>query len=364
MKLLIILLGSFLGFCSPSIAQAEATASKGYFPADLEFPELQTIISEETFENPDHLSKIEDGHLIDTVGFEKYARRQYSLKDSGVLTVEAVTLIDFRAAYSLLTLLRGTAIQEGPPGDVFTAGVDGIRFAQGKHWIRIQYKGASEDLVRRVAVSISKRIGPRQASPPSLVSRFPKQGYDASSLKYFPSMSSFEFYVGSDAASLHISSDAEIAQARYIMNDQQGLLFLLKFPTIQMAEDYYSDLANGMSPRKDAGKIYAKRAGPIVAILKGSQDPESADKILGPLRYSYSVRWIFEQRNKSTIVWGIPVKILGTVVKSLFFVALLCVISVTAGACFAVLRFAIRNHFSKNAPDQPEQAEILRLRLR
>jgi hypothetical protein len=363
MKFIIFLLVSFLGLCGPSMAQVKA-ASHSYFPADREFPELQNVISEEFFENPEALSKIEDGRLIEAVGFENYGRRQYSLKESGVLTVETVTLIDFRAAYSLLTLLRSTNVQDGPPGDVFTAGADGIRFAQGRHWIRIQSKGGPDDLVRRIAISISNRISPRLSSQPSLVSRFPKQGYDASSLRYFPSMTSFEAYGESAAGSIHISSDAEIAQARYTVDSRPALLFLLKFPTVQMAEEYFGDLASLISPRKDANKIYAKRAGPIVAILEGPQGPESADLLLGSLRYSYSIRWIIEKRNKTTIVWGVPVRILGTVVKSLFFVALLCVISVIAGACFAVIRFAIRNHFSKNAREQTEQAEILRLRLR
>jgi hypothetical protein len=363
MKVILFLLASFLGLYSPSMAQSEA-GSKGFFPADREFPELQNLISEESFENADRLSNIEDGRLFEKVGFDRYARRQYALKDSGVLTIEAVTLIDFRAAYSLLTLLRSAGLRDGPPGDLFTASTEGILFAQGRHWVRIQGKGAPDDLVKRIAISISNRIGPRKSTPPSLVSHFPKPGYDASSLKYFPSMSAFEFYDGKEAGSLHINSDAEIAQAGYFADNQPGFLFLLKFPTVQVAEEYFADLAGLISVPKDGNKIYAKRAGPIVAILKGPQNPESAEGVLGSLRYSYSVQWIFEKRNKTTIIWGVPVGILGTVVKSLFFVALLCVISVIAGACFAVIRFAIRNHFTKNAPDQPEQADILRLRLR
>jgi hypothetical protein len=363
MRVIIFLLASLLGLYSPLMSQVKA-ASQGYFPSDQEFPELQKITSEEAFNNAARLSRIEDGPLIETVGFDKYDRRQYSLKDSGILTIEVVTLIDFRASYSLLTLLRSGNIQTGSPGDFFTSASDGIRFTQGRHWVRIQSKSAPEGLVRRVAISISNRIGPRQSSPPSLLSHFPKPGFDASGLRYFPSMSSFEIYAGSDARSFHISSDAEIALARYVVDNQPGLVFLLKFPTIQMAEEYFTDMAGLISLQKGADKLYAKRAGPIVGILKGPQSPESADKILSSLRYRYSVSWIFEKRNRTTIIWGIPVRILGTVVKSLFFVALLCVISVIAGACFAVLRFAIRNHFTKNAPDQPEQADILRLRLR
>jgi hypothetical protein len=261
--------------------------------------------------------------------------------------------------------LRGGIIQDGPPGDAFTATAEGIRFAQGKHWVRIQSKGAPEDLVKRVAASISRRMGPPQPKPPSLISHFPKIGFDASSLKYFPSVETFRSYSDPAAAkSLNVSSDAEIAEARYTGDNQSGLMFLLKFPTIQVAEEYFQDLPLSENSGKDAAQTYVKRAGPIVAILKGPFAASFADKVLSSLRYGYSVQWIFERRKKPGIIWGIPVGILDTFVKSLFFVSLLCVTSIFLGIIFALCRFTIRNRLSRNAPDQPERTDITRLRLR
>jgi hypothetical protein len=364
MKFPIVIFCTLLGLCVAATAQIELT-SNIYFPADLEFRELLKILSEESFEAPDRLSEIEDGRLILEVGFEKYDRRVYSAEKSDEVAIEVITLKDFRAAYALLTLLRSSNIQDGPPGDAYTIATGRIRFVRDRYWIRIRGQNASEDLLKRIALSVSNRIGPNQQKPPSLISHFPEPGYDASSLRYFPGLQSFKSYSDSEIVnSLNILPDAEIAQANYTVDNQPGVLFLVNFPTGQVAEDYFSTLGDTESSLAVGAKTYAKKIGPIVAILNGPIDSAAADKFLAALRYSYSIRWVYEKRNNSKIIWGIPVSILGTVVRSMFFIAILCVISVLSGAGFAVLRFILRGHGNKNAPDQPEQTDIIRLRLR
>ena len=339
--------------------------SESYFPANLEFAEMHPTTSEETFEDPARLSKIDSGRLFADVGFDKYARRDYSVGTSGSLSVEVVTLRDARAAYSALTLLRGSDIQDGPPGDFFTAATDGMRFAQGREWVRIQGRDIPGDLLKRVASSVSNRIGSGRQKAPSLISHLPKLGYDARSLRYFPGMKAYRSYAGGATAEyLKPNSDAEMAQARYSLDDRAGMLFLLSFPTAQVAEEYFANLAGPQSAEKHGNGLYAKRAGPLVAILDGSFDPSSADRILSSIRFSYSVRWIYEKRVKPTIIWGVPTGILGTVVGSLFFVVLLCGVSMLAGVGFAVVRFVLRGYASDNSPDRLEQTEITQLRLR
>jgi|WetSurSiteA1Bulk_404760.scaffolds.fasta_scaffold07914_3 hypothetical protein len=364
MKFPIAIFCTLLGLCVAATAQIELT-SNNYFPAELEFHELQKILSEESFEAPDRLHEIEDGRLILDVGFEKYDRRVYSIGKSDEVAIEVITLKDFRAAYALLTLLRSAGIKDGPPGDAYTITTGSIRFIRDRYWIRIRGQNASEDLLKRIALSVSNRIGPSQQKPPSLISHFPEPGYDASSLRYFPGLQSFKSYSDSEVVkSLNIVPDAEIAQANYSVDNQPGILFLVNFPTGQVADEYFSAFGNTEFSLAVGAKTYAKKIGPIVAILNGPIDSAAADKFLGALRYSYSIRWVYEKRNNSKIIWGIPVSILGTVVRSMFFIAILCVISVISGTGFAVLRFFLRGHGNKNAPDQPEQTEITRLRLR
>jgi hypothetical protein len=347
----------------PVPAQIELV-SDSFFPAEFEFPALQKIASEKQYEDPVSLSKIPDGKLIADVGFRKYDSRVYSLGNSGSLSIEVLALQDGRAAYSLLTLLRDSAMQDGPPGDAFSKTADGIRFAQGKRWVRIQGRGASEDLVRRVAVSISNRMGQRRSKPPSLVSYLPRKGYEAASLRYYPGMKAFEAFAGSSASlPFRINPDMEIAQAHYGLDNFAGTLYLLSFPTPEIAEEYYSGLTGQGTPRPPDHRTYLKRAGAVVGILDGSFDPGTAEKILGAFKpdQNYSVQWVYEKANRPKTVWGVPVAILSTVVKSLFFVVVLCGISIIAGFAVAYLRVAIRR---KRSPDQAEKNEITRLRLR
>jgi hypothetical protein len=363
MKFKIVFLAALLGVCAVATAQVEF-ASKDYFPADAEFRELQKILSKESFDDPTRLSKIENGALIQDVGFDKYERRIYSLADRNEIAIEIFTLKDSRAAYSLLTLLRNAPIQAGLPGEAHTFVAGGVRFSQGRYWIQLQGRDVQKDLLERIALSVSNRIGPVKQNTPALVSHLPEKGYDPASLRYFPGLDAFKDFAGEAIAkSLNLVSDVEIAQAQYSIGRNFGSLVLLNFPTGQVAEDYFATVGIGTTTKENF-PFYAKRVGPIVAVLTGPIDPSSADGFLRSIQYSYSIRWIFEKKNQVKIIWGIPVVILGTVVKSLFFIAILALISVMAGAGFAILRFSLRRRFSKNETDGRDEADIIKLRLR
>jgi hypothetical protein len=363
MKFILILFCILWIAASPATGQIELV-SGDYFPAELEFGELQKVLSSDMFEDPARLAKIEDGSLFSDVGFSKYAKHVYSVANKGSLSVEIVTLLDARAAFSLLTLLRNSDLYDGPPGYLFTSTPDSIRFCQGKIWVRIRGHGTSEDLPKRVAISVSNRIGPVRPKPPSLVSHLPKQGYDRSTLHYYPGIKAYATY-SRNAGGMQFrfdDIDAEIAQARYTLDNRTGTLSLLSFPTGEVAEEYFAGLARNPDT-KDGSKSYAKRAGPIVGILEGPFDPGTADTILRSIHYSYSIQWVYEKGNKQKTIWGVPAGILGTIVKSLFFVGILFGLSLLIGICFAVTRTILRRRSPKRSPDQPDPTEITRLRM-
>jgi len=352
----------FLLVCAVVPAQ-EPAPSSGPFPAVAEFPQFQKILSERSFDKPARLSEVEDGRLIADVGFERYAQRVYAAGDSGDISIAIITLMDFRAAYSLLTLRRSTNIQEGPPGDAFAAASRGLMFFQGRDWVRVDGPKAPLDLLRQVAISVSNRLGARGQKPPSLIRHLPSAGCDSASVKYFPGLKSFETYSGSQAfKSLNLDSDAEIAQALYAVDNQMGTLTLLSFPTPEVGEDYFNNFTSRAPEGKQREKTYLKRAGPLVAVLKGRLDPKTADRILGSISHSYAIRWIYEKPKRKGVSWGIPVRILQTVVSSIILVILLFIVAIIAGAGFAVLRFVRRRRSSKKAPDWLGQTDSTKLR--
>jgi hypothetical protein len=347
-------------FAAPVVTAQIELVSGDYFPADLEFTELQKIISEENFEDPSLLAKIEEGGLIADVGFSHYAKRVYSTVNSHPVSIEIATLLDSRAAFSLLTLLRTTVIQEDFPGDSHSTTTDGILFCQGKKWVRIQGRGTPENLLKRIAISVSNRIGPRRLKPPSLVSHFPKQGFNLSSLRYYPGVKAYQSYSARlGNRTLSLPEDAEIAQAGYSLDSRTGILTLFSFPTAEVAEEYIEGLAG------QAGKrLYLKRAGPIVGVLEGPFEPGTADRVLSSIRYSYSVQWVYEKSGKPKTAWGVPAGILTTVVKSLFFVVIIFGISILVGIGYAAFRVMLKRRASKQSPDQPDETEITHLRMR
>ncbi len=351
--------------CSSPVAYTNAIAQvelvrNHFFPAELEFIELQDIKSEQNIEDAESLLSVNGARLFLDVGFKKYAQRTYAVADSASLSIEVLTLKDSRAAYSLLTLLRKSPMIDGPPGDVFSQSRDYMLFAQRNLWVRLQGHNVNSDLLSRIANSVSNRIGRAEQYSPPLISHFPKLGYDASTLRYFVGPESFEeFSLGIVEGQLAYNPDMEVAQARYSVGSQTGVLSLLSLPTSQATDEYFDGLGN-LEPKTK--RIYFKKVGPIIGVLEGSFDSATADQILNSLQYTFSIRWIYDKQN-SSLIWGVPVVILGTVVQSLAFVAVLGGISIFTGIGLATFRLLLRKHVPGNYLDRPERTEITHLKM-
>ncbi len=347
--------------------QAQTELVRGdFFPAEFEFKELGPVKSEQTLSSPASLADVPQGTLFTEVGYRKYSRRVYALAGNNSLSIEIVRLEDSRAAYSLLTLLRRADIIAGPPGEWFSASANGVIFASGDYWVRVEEVSGPETLPKRVAVSISNRIGTQAKGVPSLVSHFPKAGYGAASLRYFLGPKSYVAYAqGIAGRHVRFESDMEVAQAQYAVQGMRGLLSLVSFPTSQIAEQFFDNAAGLDRSGDNSSKIYLKRAGPLLGILEGTFDPGTADKILGSLQFTYAIKWIYDKNNRSNgkTVWGVPMPILGTVVRSLLLTVLLCGISLFAGVGFAVFRLVLRGYAPRNYLDRPERTEIIRLKI-
>ncbi len=348
----------------PAIAQIEPV-SDNYFPADREFGEFKSIGSENRIADPGGLTGIKNGKLFASVGFDSYAQRTYNLENSKTLSIEIVSLIDARAAFSLLTLLRTTGIQEGPPGDEFASDSGRIIFCHGRRFVRIMGDEIPDALIQRAAVSVSNRMGKPDYKIPSLISLFPKTGLDISTLRYFPGTKAFEsFDRKTSDGIIPILYDMEIARARFSVKNQSGTLFLLKFPTHQVAEEYFTEISETAHSHDGDDNTYLRRIGPLMCVLEGSFSPGTANDILKPVRYSYTVQWIYNKNSKPTTVWGIPVSILGSTVLAFFIVVVTCGLSVLAGVGLAACRLMLRRLFPKNPLDNPKRTEITRLKLK
>ncbi|HSW38805.1 MAG TPA: DUF6599 family protein [Acidobacteriota bacterium] len=334
-----------------------------YFPAEKEFADLLEVTSDITFDDPGRLAGVDGGSLMRAAGFMNYSRRSYSTGGASTLSIEVVSMLDSRAAYSLLTLLRETEIKTGPPGSFYVEAPDGIRFAQGRIWVRITGSADTRDLAKKIAVSVSNRIGSPADITPSIVLRLPTLGYDESGLKYFPDITTYATYAGASARPyLPLDSNMEIVQSRYSLKNAEGYLFLLDFPTPQIAEDFFSGSSLTSPAMNEAHTLYMKLSGTLVACLDGTFDPASADTLLNSIRLDYSVKWLQDDGTEESVLWGIPGTILVTVVNSIFFVSLLCLLSVIVGAALGVFKFILDDKILKKKDEKFYPFTRLRLR--
>ncbi|MDR0842855.1 MAG: hypothetical protein LBP68_05475 [Acidobacteriota bacterium] len=212
-------------------------------------------------------------------------------------------------------------------------------------------------------------LGAADGASPKLFGYLPKQGLDASSLRYFPSATSYEAGEKEvETAYINTSCDVcdmEIAQARYRDGGRDGMLSLMKFPTPELAEEYYDRLAISPSAAGNGRSVYARRTGQLVAVLEGNFNPLSADKLLGTIKFGYSIRWDSGEKKHTGVIWGIPTSILKAVVGSLVFSLIAGACAILIGIAIGVGRFTLRRYKEKRSPKPAEDdAGFTRLNLK
>ena len=361
MRRYLLALCLFVGNSGGTLPAQTELVTRNYFPADLELVELKSVESQRELGEPASLAELPEGALFAEAGFRHYARRTYRLNPSGSLTLETVTLNDSKAAYSLLSLLRNDVVRKGPPGD-FAAGSDqNLMFCQSNVLVRIRSE-APGDLVRRVARSVGNRIARREHEP-SLIANLPRLGLEPVSLRYCLGPVAFARYAQPVAGkSIEFRDELEIAQARYSLENQTGILSLVGFPTVQLADEYFESLF-GLMGGNSKTELYFKKSGPMLAILEGNFAPRTADRLLGSIEFSYSLKWIYDARNRADGMWGVSSGLMGTVVRSLALTGLLAGLSVLAGGLFATFRILLRGYAPNNLLDRRSRTELIRLRF-
>ena len=341
--------------CALSAQARTADGIPGYFPETAEIGVSSRSLSS-GFEDAAGLSKVKDGRLVYDVGFIRYERVDYS--DASSLSIEIFTLLDSRAAYSLLTLLRDDPIQTGPPGDAFASGNDVVLFSRGRFFVRIQGKDAPKELLEKSASTVGGKLAHSGGEQPRLPSYLPADGLDAYSLRYFPSRDTYETWTSGQAPwYIDTTYDVEIVTADYSSGKDFGTVALLRFPTDELAEEYFDALAVSAPVATGDRSVYAKLTGPLVACLEGNHDSVSAGKLLSTVKFSYSLRWVYgdEQYTSTKTVWGVPVSILNAVVNSLIFTAVASTVVALLGLAIGVGRFTLREYRDRRSPRSMEE---------
>jgi hypothetical protein len=258
-------------------------------------------------------------------------------------------MLDTSAAYGWFTVGRD-ANQSG-----FTTlplGTEGFRVASRTRFWQSKYvvwldgnPAAAESLGRIVSANILGRSLKAPVSnllpPENLV-----QGTD----EYILVPEGVTRELGLDPDTLGFDRSVEIASAEYRVNGRTVRLVLLLYPTQQIARKFAED----WDARSPDDTSFRKRIGPLLALVRGTNDPAVAETLLGPVNYESQVTW-----NEPP-----PDLFLPDVLLTIFtFIGIALFFTIVAGVGFGGLRLFVKWQFPDRIFDRPEDMEVIQLKL-
>ena len=281
---------------------------------------------------------VEDKALVEELGFEAGEKATYE-GSMGKFSVQTWRFKDPTSAlvYYFATLPEGLGKAGGPLLKAEPLALTAPRrlfLAHGNYILRVEGWVPSPKDLKVLYESFNKLD---QSSLPVLPGYLPVEGRKAGSERYIIGPSTLERYEGRiGAGTAAFSMGAEAVTADY---GSAGRLSIFNYPTHDMARQRVDEF------RKLAGSV-VKRSGPLVAVVLGSSDPDSTERMLAKVNYQAALTW--NEPSQESVIRGV-----GSMMLSIFELAgVLTALAVGTGVMFGLLRYA-RRRYSKTDVDDP-----------
>jgi len=200
------------------------------------------------------------------------------------LTVRAWRFGDATGAYGAFTYFLQPQMHTEEIGHGGAETGSHFLFWNGTTVVDATFERASETdraAVKALAAAIPQPGG-ADGVPPSLPHYLPKDGLDATSVRYAIGPVAYQQMGGTlPAGDLGFSEDAEAISARYGPAEARGTLTLLIYPTPEIAD---AELKKIDALTKPAG-LQARRSGPLVAVLSGELSAAQAKRLLDEVKF-------------------------------------------------------------------------------
>jgi hypothetical protein len=149
-----------------------------------------------------------------------------------------------------------------------------------------------------------------------------------------------------DPGQLGFDSSAEAATAEYRINGSRAHLLLLLYPTQHIAKKYTEALPGAPS--------FRKRAGPLFAMVYGTNDDSTAATILEEVHHEFRVTWDEEK----------PGLGLGPIIVTVAtFVVIVLAFTTILGLGFGGLRIFVKNRYPTASFAKAGGGEVIQLKL-
>ncbi len=304
-----------------------------------------------------------NGPLLKEYGFTAVEQASYT-KPGRQLAVKAARFDDVSGAFGAYTFYKTGDMQAEKVGDRGASQGLRVLFQQGNIVVT-----ATFDRVTAMSAAemrdLAGELPPMQsgAAPPTIPNYLPAQGLVEGTVRYIVGP------LGLQAAGtplppaiIDFSKGAEVATANYSTTQGTAITTVISYPTPQIATQHLHDVVSFLQSKALAGNArsdqFAKRSGPIVAVVTGDVSPSEAKSLLASINYDADVTWNQNTyRSKKENVANLLVNII-------YLIGILFLFALVLGIFFGGVRVIAKRLFPDKIFDRPDEMEIIRLNLR
>ncbi len=221
---------------------------------------------------------------------------------------------------------------------------------------------APEEALSLLAKKLTGETPPQTSGRPSVLAFLPRAGLRPRSERYvLGPLALSELAPIGKGDWLGFTYGVEAVWADYELGGRPAGLLLASYPTPQLAAERLGEFSESFNLNGTGSPalplVYAKRAGPLVALLTGVDSGTVAGSVLNELRYEFSVAWEESSKKPTASAWTRTLAniFIGTGLMILY--ALLC------GLLFGGIRMLVQRLFPGKVFNRPEETEIIQLNL-
>lgn len=180
---------------------------------------------------------------------------------------------------------------------------------------------------------------------PLTVIHLPRDGLAQESIRFYLGRTSFALnnqFPKNIISQIGFEDQIEVTHAKYGLN--KNSLFLVGYPTIDLASYYFVKLQDAMQSYFFTEGVYMKRSGVIISIFFG---PESeARPVLEKVNYAPTIKWVYQKNvDLSRLRRQSTTSFLSVVARSLLLAMVFCAFTIGMGLTVGVLRYQLYELF-------------------
>ena len=366
MKLIRVILGPFLLLFFASLAFAADPTVDALLPK--QFGGWQIAGAVQTSKDPAQADSINSA-LLKEYGFTDFAAATYTRDDGRKVRVKAARFGDTSGAYGAFTFYKMPQMLTEKIGDQGASLNARVLFYRGNILVDADFgklTAMSAAELRELSSLLPLPAG-NTRNLPGLPAYLPTQSYVKNSAKYIVgSVGLQKTNAPLPEQLVDFSAGAEVVLGNYNTSNGLAALMLISYPTPQIAAEHLRriDAATGIPSKKadgggpvDAGRVFTKRTGPIVAVASGPISLSEATALLASVNYDADVTW-----NENTS-FSKKDNLANLLVNIIILCGILMGLALVAGIAFGGIRILVKRILPERVFDRPEGMEFISLHL-